>query len=120
MDAESIDAIVSDPPYGLGFMGMEWDHGVPGEPFWAEALRRQARRASCRVRRVADVPPADLRGRGAGGWGDRDGVVYGPAGARRVEGHRQRPSCAERRMRFGADRGHAVGGRRDNGGGRER
>ena len=39
MDAESIDAIVSDPPYGLGFMGKEWDHGVPGEPFWAEALR---------------------------------------------------------------------------------
>ena len=39
MGAESIDAIVSDPPYGIGFMGKEWDHGVPGEPFWAEALR---------------------------------------------------------------------------------
>jgi site-specific DNA-methyltransferase (adenine-specific) len=24
-DAESIDAIVTDPPYGLGFMGREWD-----------------------------------------------------------------------------------------------
>ena len=39
MDAESVDAVVSDPPYGLSFMGKEWDHGVPGEPFWAEALR---------------------------------------------------------------------------------
>lgn len=36
---ESIDAIVSDPPYGLSFMGKEWDHGVPGEAFWREALR---------------------------------------------------------------------------------
>lgn len=39
MDAESVDAIVSDPPYGLGFMGRAWDHGVPGVPFWTEALR---------------------------------------------------------------------------------
>ena len=36
---ESIDAIVTDPPYGLAFMGKKWDHGVPGVPFWAEALR---------------------------------------------------------------------------------
>ena len=35
----SIDAIVTDPPYGLSFMGKEWDHGVPGAHLWAEALR---------------------------------------------------------------------------------
>lgn len=35
----SIDAIVTDPPYGLSFMGKNWDHGVPGEMFWREALR---------------------------------------------------------------------------------
>lgn len=35
----SVDAIVCDPPYGLSFMGKAWDHGVPGEPFWKEALR---------------------------------------------------------------------------------
>jgi site-specific DNA-methyltransferase (adenine-specific) len=35
----SVDAIVSDPPYGLSFMGKAWDHGVPGVEFWAEALR---------------------------------------------------------------------------------
>ena len=39
MDAESVDAVVTDPPYGLGFMGRDWDHGVPGEPFWRETLR---------------------------------------------------------------------------------
>jgi DNA modification methylase len=37
--ANSIDSIVSDPPYGLSFMGKDWDHGVPGEHFWREALR---------------------------------------------------------------------------------
>lgn len=35
----SVDAIVTDPPYGLSFMGKHWDHGVPGEAFWCEAMR---------------------------------------------------------------------------------
>lgn len=35
----SVDAVVTDPPYGLGFMGKDWDHGVPGAHFWVEALR---------------------------------------------------------------------------------
>lgn len=39
LEAQSVDAIVTDPPYGLGFMGKAWDHGVPGVPFWQEALR---------------------------------------------------------------------------------
>ncbi len=38
-EAESVDAIVTDPPYGLGFMGKNWDHGVPGVPFWEAVLR---------------------------------------------------------------------------------
>lgn len=37
--ADSIDSIVTDPPYGLGFMGKAWDHTVPGVPFWLEMLR---------------------------------------------------------------------------------
>ena len=39
LDKASIDSIVTDPPYGLSFMGKGWDHGVPGVEFWAEALR---------------------------------------------------------------------------------
>jgi DNA modification methylase len=39
MQPESVDAIVTDPPYGLSFMGKGWDHGVPGEEFWTEAMR---------------------------------------------------------------------------------
>jgi site-specific DNA-methyltransferase (adenine-specific) len=39
MDAGSVDAVVCDPPYGLSFMGKNWDHGVPGPAFWTAALR---------------------------------------------------------------------------------
>jgi len=39
LDANSVDAIVTDPPYGLSFMGKGWDHGVPGVEFWTEAAR---------------------------------------------------------------------------------
>ena len=39
LHAASVDSIVSDPPYGLSFMGKVWDHGVPGVEFWTEALR---------------------------------------------------------------------------------
>lgn len=39
LPAQSVDTIITDPPYGLAFMGKEWDHGVPGVQFWREALR---------------------------------------------------------------------------------
>jgi len=38
-DPCSIDAIVCDPPYGIGFMGKQWDCAVPGDDFAAAALR---------------------------------------------------------------------------------
>ena len=31
LEAESVDALVSDPPYGIGFMGREWDTFKSGE-----------------------------------------------------------------------------------------
>jgi DNA modification methylase len=39
MADNSIDAIVTDPPYGLKFMGKKWDHDVPGVDIWRECLR---------------------------------------------------------------------------------
>ena len=39
MEENSIDAIVCDPPYGLGFMGAKWDVAVPGEDWARECLR---------------------------------------------------------------------------------
>ena len=35
----SVDSIVTDPPYGLSFMGKKWDYDVPSVELWAEALR---------------------------------------------------------------------------------
>jgi DNA modification methylase len=35
----SVDAIVTDPPYGLSFMGKRWDYDVPSEEIWRECLR---------------------------------------------------------------------------------
>ena len=34
-----IDAIVTDPPYGLNFMGKKWDCNVPSVQIWQECLR---------------------------------------------------------------------------------
>ena len=39
LEADRFDSIVTDPPYGLGFMGKGWDHSVPGREFWEAALR---------------------------------------------------------------------------------
>ncbi len=35
----SIDAIVTDPPYGISYIGMKWDAGLPDTTLWKEALR---------------------------------------------------------------------------------
>jgi len=34
-----IDSCVTDPPYGLAFMGKRWDYDVPGVELWQEVLR---------------------------------------------------------------------------------
>lgn len=39
MSANSIDSIVTDPPYGLGFMGKKWDDLPPGREWAEECLR---------------------------------------------------------------------------------
>ena len=35
----SIDSIVTDPPYGISFMGKKWDYDVPSVDVWKECLR---------------------------------------------------------------------------------
>jgi DNA modification methylase len=35
----SADAVVSDPPYGLAFMGKRWDYDVPSVEVWQQCLR---------------------------------------------------------------------------------
>lgn len=36
---ESIDFVVTDPPYGYSFMGKDWDKAVPSVEVWKECLR---------------------------------------------------------------------------------
>ena len=36
---KSIDLVLTDPPYGLSFMGKKWDYDVPSTEIWQEALR---------------------------------------------------------------------------------
>jgi DNA modification methylase len=35
----SVDSIVSDPPYGISFMAKKWDYDVPSVEVWKEAMR---------------------------------------------------------------------------------
>jgi DNA modification methylase len=35
----SVDSVVTDPPYGLSFMGKRWDYDVPSVEVWTECLR---------------------------------------------------------------------------------
>jgi len=39
MEDNSVDSIVTDPPYGLSFMGKKWDYDVPSVEIWGECLR---------------------------------------------------------------------------------
>ena len=39
MQDNSIDSIVTDPPYGISFMNKHWDYQVPSVDIWKECLR---------------------------------------------------------------------------------
>jgi len=39
ISSDSIDTIITDPPYGLKFMGKKWDYSVPSIEIWQECLR---------------------------------------------------------------------------------
>ena len=39
MPDSSIDLLATDPPYGIGFMGKDWDKALPGKVIWQECLR---------------------------------------------------------------------------------
>lgn len=39
LEDNSVDSIVTDPPYGLSFMGKKWDYDVPSKEVWQECLR---------------------------------------------------------------------------------
>lgn len=39
LEDNSVDAIVTDPPYGLSFMNKKWDYDIPNVEIWKKCLR---------------------------------------------------------------------------------
>lgn len=39
LEPDSIDSIVTDPPYGISFMNNKWDCNVPSVDIWKECFR---------------------------------------------------------------------------------
>ena len=39
MEDNSVDSIITDPPYGISFMGKKWDYDVPSVDVWKECYR---------------------------------------------------------------------------------
>jgi len=46
-ELSGIETCITDPPYGLAFMGKDWDHGVPGVEFWRLVFGALLPGASC-------------------------------------------------------------------------
>jgi DNA modification methylase len=39
LEPNSVDSVITDPPYGLSFMNKKWDYQVPSIDFWKEVYR---------------------------------------------------------------------------------
>lgn len=53
MPDNSVDSVVTDPPYGIAFMNKKWDHDVPSVDVWREclhALVSSAMSSTCAMR----------------------------------------------------------------------
>jgi DNA modification methylase len=69
LEADSIEACFTDPPYGLEFMNVAWDTfatpkgGARTSNTWGDhgLSRPKARRASAGFRRNTDLSPTSLR-----------------------------------------------------------
>lgn len=58
LEENSIDTIISDPPYGYSFMGKDWDKAVPSVETWKECLRVLKPGAFCCV---MSAPRSDVQ-----------------------------------------------------------
>lgn len=92
MPADSVDAIVTDPPYGLGFMGREWDVFAPGRV----AQRKESIRRKDTVR--ASERWSDRVGEGKAGGGAPIEYDESPKGHRRFQAWCQRWATAALRV----------------------
>jgi DNA modification methylase len=82
LDAESIDALVTDPPYGIGFMGREWDTFKPGSGK-TRKLMHPRERVAAKV--VSDNPNINWRHRSPALSPSQIDYDYSTAGLRRFQ-----------------------------------
>jgi len=71
IENDSIDLLCTDPPYGIGFMGKDWDKALPDKNIWAECLRvlkpgafafvMSIPRADCLSRMIINLEDAGFR-----------------------------------------------------------
>lgn len=84
MDADSIDAIVTDPPAGISFMGKDWDHHKGGRDAWiawmaqiaAECLRVSKPGAHALVWAIPRTSHWTATAWENGGWEVRDRIAH--------------------------------------------
>ena len=60
----SVDAIITDPPYGIGFMGKEWDNFKPStiKEGMIKDKRQKTQIASTRISNIAGTYDLSLTG----------------------------------------------------------
>lgn len=58
LEANTIDLVCTDPPYGYSFMGKDWDKAVPSVDIWQECLRVLKPGAFCFV---MSAPRSDVQ-----------------------------------------------------------
>lgn len=56
--SDSVDLVLTDPPYGYSFMGKDWDKAVPSVDIWKECLRVLKPGAFCCV---MSAPRSDVQ-----------------------------------------------------------
>ena len=84
--AESVDALVSDPPYGIGFMGKEWDTFKPDVASKKQGLR-QINKSESYSRQQKRLINPNLKGRTVDGAISSSQIEYDytAAGLRRFQ-----------------------------------
>ncbi|KKL13141.1 hypothetical protein LCGC14_2528720 [marine sediment metagenome] len=71
MPDKCVDLVLTDPPYGISFMGKDWDKALPDKKIWAECLRvlkpgsfafvMSIPRADCLSRMIISLEDAGFR-----------------------------------------------------------
>ncbi len=82
LEADSIDALVTDPPYGIGFMGKEWDTFKPGTGAHRKLMHPRERVAA---RVVSDNPNVNGRHRSPALSPSQIDYDYSTAGLRKFQ-----------------------------------